>query len=873
MQAGHTTRLRIGIASLVVLAMTVAVAAFAGTAKAGNGGQIAFDPQTINVPYLAWRGDEVRLVKCFSNAVVAGGTTGTFTIEDWSGLADFKPQFSTSIYPGGEAGDAATAEALAGFGEQVGRTCFGADLVSQKAGLAVVKLKVSTGGGSNRVLAEHQFLVAWMGIETTNVEDIGPLSVPASSAALDTVNEVEGDDSPVCDPITSGGELVGNCELEASRETTEASQNQVQVLVTGIIPMENNFDEVNAQMGRTAGTPLRMPADWDDLANIMARSNLPGWERGGILWDIHDEDTGVAAANGVYPVTPPAHGPELDDPSDAGPTHQDGGTCDGSSSTMDEVDNCLGISGVTGLGTFGEFGSFSRFVHPYAAGLLPDTTSFTLDALGNPVATTGNPTIGPYDPLRTDTYLPNGILDEGDAPMPTARIDFRLTGDGMLLPIDKHVVYSRNGSGQPTNVDPDPTVEGDEFIDYPDNAHNLWAPFYGRFIPATAAEDALGTPASGEDGGYPNNFHSYLVRGLYHYWDFAVAIERNGALVDCPPFAPGIPASEAFGIFEATVYTDEHGEARIGFNAGVGFGIFPAANENGACDLQAAGIDPGEQVGAATISAIARYPHQPVTVADVPGDEVVAKTITSLFAKTLTCVRKTNDLTQALWICTAVATGIDGTPFSNELVCFSTTGERILQFPDSDPPLLPPPGGSVGPAVACEYTDSDGVAEIEVIGKGQFNVVAEFVDENIFRRFDIAGSPLSGTTGGNPGTGAVGGTGGTPTTPPAPPASPPPAASTPPSLGGTGTVKPSAPRPSVQAKVVSARLVVTKTGRKLLLRVKSAKGTAKVRIVLRARNGKVLATAVRTVRANRVVTVPNLRIARGAARINVSVLS
>ena len=858
MQAEHRKSLRIGLTVLAVLGAALLSAAFASSARAGVQA-IHTDLQQINVPYLNWRGGETRLVKCFTTPTAG---TGTFTIEDWSGDPHFRPQFSTSPYGGGEAGDAFSTNGFTGIGpEQGGRNCFAADLVSQKAGIAVVKLKVSdddaTGG---RVIAEHQFLAIWMSIQQANVEDIGPNSVPASTAALD--------ESP-CDPVVVGEEMVGNCDLEATRATTEAAQNQVQVTVTGEVPMLNNFDEVNAQLGRAAGTPLVFPRDWAALAGVMARSSIGGFERGALLWDIHDEFTGVPAVNNAYTVAPPAHGGDLDDPSDAGPTHQDGGICDGDSTAMDEVDNCLGtvngqifrdrhaalgvpITPWHPLAAISEFGAFSRFLHPWAPSMLDMTE-----------VATGNPTIGPYDPLRNDTYLPNGTVDQGDAPMPAARIDVNLTGDGMLVPIDKHVVYSRNGAGEPTLVDPDPDVAGDEFIDYPDNAHNLWAPFYGRFIPATQAEEALGKTASGEDGGMPNNFHSYLTRGLYHYWDFVVGIERNGALVNCPDFEPGFDASEAFGINQVTVYTDEHGEVRVGFNGGIGFSVFPAANENGACDLQAAGIDPGDTLGTGTIGAIARYPHQPITAADVPGDEVVPKTITSLFSKTLSCVLKTGDPTQALWICTATATGIAGGAFSDELVCFSTTGERILQFPDSDPDLLPPPGGSVGPAVACEYTDDDGVAEIEVIGKGQFNVVAEFVDENIFRRFDIAGSPLSGSTGGNPGTG-VGGAGGTPT--------PPPGSSTPPSLGGTGAVNQPTAKPAVQARVMSARLVETKSGRKLALRIKSTAKTAKVRIVLKTRGGKTLATAVRTVRTNRVVMVPNLRIVRGAARISVSVL-
>lgn len=102
---------------------------------------------------------------------------------------------------------------------------------------------------------------------------------------------------------------------------------------------------------------------------------------------------------------------------------------------------------------------------------------------------------------------------------------------------------------------------------------------------------------------------------------------------------------------------------------------------------------------------------------------------------------------------------------------------------------------------------------------------------------------------------------------------PPPPASTPPSLGGTGTVNPPTSRPAVQAKVVATRIIGTKSGRRVAVRVTSTKSTAKIRIVLKARNGRVIANVVRSVRTNRLATVPNLRVVRGAARVSVSVVS
>jgi hypothetical protein len=102
---------------------------------------------------------------------------------------------------------------------------------------------------------------------------------------------------------------------------------------------------------------------------------------------------------------------------------------------------------------------------------------------------------------------------------------------------------------------------------------------------------------------------------------------------------------------------------------------------------------------------------------------------------------------------------------------------------------------------------------------------------------------------------------------------PPPATSTPPSLGGTGTVTPPASRPAIRAKVVATKIVRTKAGRRVAVRVNGSGSTARIRIVLRASNGRLVANVIRSVRTNRLVTVPNLRVARAAARITVSVAS
>src|SRR5215211_3672424 len=277
-----TTRLRIGIAFVVALAAVATLATFAGAASAGQV-QVGFDPEDTNVPYLAWRGEQVRLVKCFSEAELGGALqvgfpVGTFVIEDWSGDPHQRPQFEDHFL--GEA----TAFRFSGTGEEAGMACWATDIVSLKAGLAIVKLTVSGDAGAQPLL-KHQFLVAWMNISSANVTDIGPTTMPPA--------------------VPSEDALFFSLAGQASLATTQASVNQVQVLVQGTIPMEGNFDELNAQLGRAAGTPLTMPTDWAALAGVMARSAIPGHERDPLLWDIHDQFTG--APGGVGPPATDAH--------------------------------------------------------------------------------------------------------------------------------------------------------------------------------------------------------------------------------------------------------------------------------------------------------------------------------------------------------------------------------------------------------------------------------------------------------------------------------------------------------------------------------------------------------------------------------------
>jgi hypothetical protein len=135
----------------------------------GNPTYQGFDPMETSVPYLAWRGEEVRLVKCLTPATT--GLTADqlldaeaeWQIMDWSGDDHVWPRFFDDL-------DQRTI-AFVGRGDQADRICWAIDITSHKPGIAVVKMKLDLpdtatdgnplNGEGDPVLA-HQFNVIWM---------------------------------------------------------------------------------------------------------------------------------------------------------------------------------------------------------------------------------------------------------------------------------------------------------------------------------------------------------------------------------------------------------------------------------------------------------------------------------------------------------------------------------------------------------------------------------------------------------------------------------------------------------------------------------------------------------------------------------------
>jgi hypothetical protein len=280
------------VAALGVLIFGVGTAAAGGEKPSGPP-----DPQTTNVPYLAWAGEEVKVVKCIGgpndavdvsaigsasniNALLAG----KFRVEDWSGVDEVH---SGPVFLNDQDGS------VVGTYEQ-GRLCFSVHVTSQKPGMAVIKLAVSPNlltlvPGLDPIL-KHQFLVIWM-------QDQAPVINEAAGANLGDPTG-NGIFNPIPGP---NGNYFG--------------YGLIHVLVKGTFPLGNDF------AGIAPNDTVTLPDQWQWLAQHFAvddsltGSNFPG--AAASRWDIHDDD---AATEG----------------------HVASSFCVDDAAAAEAVDNCLG---------------------------------------------------------------------------------------------------------------------------------------------------------------------------------------------------------------------------------------------------------------------------------------------------------------------------------------------------------------------------------------------------------------------------------------------------------------------------------------------------------------------------------------------------
>jgi hypothetical protein len=859
-------RFRLGLAGLTVLVGLLTLA-FAGPAGAfhsklpsgslpGNPNYRGFDPMEASIPYVAWRGEEVRLVKCVTGSFLE--RSGEWQIIDWSGDPHVWPKFFDDV-------DQRTS-AFRGQGDQDGRTCFAIDITSHKPGIAIVKLKIDADPplvGEGDPIRVHQFNVIWMSLDQAILRNLSG-----------------GTGGPV-GPITEN----------------PGQRNRIGVLVKGRVPLNEEFEtELGAQRPALNTDSIVLPDAWVDLANTtlastslrlrQANAGLPAGRGGSAadFWDIHDStgpyNTGNAygqtAVAGVCEVPPggvPAtHNPACHVNQVAAPAgDQD---CNGLTTTInDTVDNC-------NFGTHAEFGPFSRVFH---------------DVSGETGETS---TIGPFSPTRPDeTLLSDSLLNVHDAPMPSALVRFSIapptatdptTGVGSFSAVQKHTVYNRGGAECTT----------------PTNLHCVTNPFSGAYIPPSPFMETSPPltggltddpdTASGIHGAFANDFEGYLPvsyrenPGLYRFWDIAEvrqeAVATPTLCVD-PPRQGFRPTPS--GPQDVAVYTDEHGEAQVQFNAGLGFFF----DEFVVDETQRACLPVGI-IGTANITAQVQYPFQPTTHAGVTSN-ILQKRIESLFHKGIICVPKPREEDDKV-LCVAFGRDIDGTPLTGERVCVTALGDAFIRDFDEDTDstregdstvcatLDPNPSEmeDLGTDLFPTIDDTYATETFLIIGRGSVRVIADFRDEHL--EFGLTVSIPPGTPGGT-----TGATVGQPLgidqqlTPVTRPAASTGVANSAPTVNGaaaSGGTTPNVAKPTAAKRRATLAFVriVKPLGqgavRKLVLRVNSTRGSEKVQIKLIGKRGKVLGTVLRKVKTNRAVSVPNLRLPKAAVTVRAKVV-
>jgi hypothetical protein len=776
---------------VLVLASLGALAslAMAGTASAQAVPTIA-DPMEANIPYVAWAGEEIRLVKCVDDP--EGDWEGTSA--EWAIVDSSVRQRSGDLRDPVFFDDAdRRTGAFSGAGEQSGATCWAIDVDSVNPGMTRIKMAVDGNEGTpGSPVLKHDFLVIWLAMSA-------PVLTELSSAAFPGF--------PVGDPLGDGN-------FSPSGTPGAFTNGLIRARVTG------SFTDLH-------GSARTLPADWASLAGRYA-FDTSGYNT--MAWDIHDDDLATEG-------------------------HTATSMC-GGVAAIDAVDNCLGGGEL--------LGRFSRTIG--------GTNPFTL---------------GPFDPARPETsYLPDGKLDAGDAPMPAARIDVSLTGTvGALAAADKHVLYSRNRTGAPS-------------------AHNLYAPFYVSLIPGDASQElgpggytTSGTTGPGANNfpGYQSDFSPIVGARAYHFWDLLNTTSRGGFNLCRDVGGTGQVGSGGFiprptGIDSATVYTDEHGEAIVQFRPDVGVTLTPDAN--GRCDLGEVGAP--ALLGSASISAEALDPFQ-LTFNDPRLSNTLTKNVFELAGKSLDCVPKSANEA----FCVEVIRDIRGNPVVGAEVSF-TREPRGLIIPAS----IALGGYDTRGQVVVSATDNEVRVRTNALGQAGVEIKSTLpglvdVDaENVGTRNGGFGVQRvrcirfagNGTTLPTDGPTCVSPTdGGTPipVTPgtPGTQAAPAPVATSQSTTATTATVvslagnpvpavaAPAAKKPTAKAaalKLTSARLVFQNGKRYLVVRVNGAAKTAKVRITLVMRTGKVTKPVVRTIATNRAVRVANLQVSKHVRTVRVS---
>ena len=310
-------RLRIALFALPVAVL--AFMALSGPAFAGDEGQsTALDPQTANIPYVGWAGNQIRIAKCLGQQEVRDNLSlstestqrlltpglvlrASWTVEDWSGVDENNagPAFL----------NAPNRDTVA-YLDDSGRLCFSVHVSSLKPGMAVIKgaARIDLAGETPGfdILGKHQFLVIWLRSQAPVIREVANTDFPSIDLGDPTGNGV-------FNPLFKNG--------------------LVQINAKGTFPLGNDFAGIDPD------NSITLPDDWAFIASkfgvddYAANGGRPG--SGSMRWDIHDDNT--TASN-----------------------HAGGNSCLPRAGTVDAVDNCF-ILDATGPTAGDESGPFSHY--------------------------------------------------------------------------------------------------------------------------------------------------------------------------------------------------------------------------------------------------------------------------------------------------------------------------------------------------------------------------------------------------------------------------------------------------------------------------------------------------------------------------------
>jgi hypothetical protein len=213
---------------MVVLVMVLVTAVLASSAAAATPTS-PWDPQRSNVPYVAWRGEQVRLVKC--DPALSGADDADFTVENWTGPGQNPTVERPTL-------------------RFISADCVAADIVTLDPGLARVKLVATDESGTP--ILKHQFLVIWLTLGDPSIDEVGATD-PTGTTQLG-------------DPAGDGVFVAGGRD------------GRIQVEVKGTFP-------------GPGGTTYTLPDDWATLADLLAEDSDSDPTNNVGFWDIHDDRT------------------------------------------------------------------------------------------------------------------------------------------------------------------------------------------------------------------------------------------------------------------------------------------------------------------------------------------------------------------------------------------------------------------------------------------------------------------------------------------------------------------------------------------------------------------------------------------------------